>query len=152
MSNRVDEGPVLLFDGVCNLCNWSVQFIIERDPEGVFSFAPLQSAAAGTLLARHGLDPDHLDSVVLVEEDRCYTGSTAALRAAAHLGGVYRLLWSLRFVPRQVRDRVYDFVAERRYDWFGRRDQCMVPGPDIEARFLGGGTGAAAERDEPTGP
>ncbi|WP_267164101.1 thiol-disulfide oxidoreductase DCC family protein [Halovenus salina] len=136
MSNVRDEGPILLFDGVCNLCNWWVQFVIERDPEGVFRFAPLQSEAAGALLAEHGLDPGHLDSVVLIDGDRCYTESTAVLRAGRHLGGGYRLLWPLRFLPRRLRDWVYGLVAERRYDWFGKRDQCMVPSPELAERFL----------------
>lgn len=136
MSGVPDDSPVLLFDGVCNFCNWWVQFVIERDPDAVFRFAPLQSAVAGELLAEHGLDSDHLDSVVLVEGERCYTKSDAVLRAATHLGGVYRTLWLLRAVPRRLRDWLYDAVADRRYSWFGKRDQCMVPTAAIESRFL----------------
>lgn len=148
MSSDVSgDGPVLLFDGVCNLCNRWIQFVIERDSEGRFRFAPLQSDVAGELLAECGLARDHLDSVVLVEGDRYYTKSDAVLRTANHLGGAYRFLWPLRVFPRRLRNVFYDFVAARRYGWFGKRDQCMMPTSDIESRFLAGGPGG----DQPSG-
>lgn len=148
MSDELADGhPVLLFDGVCNLCNRSVQFIIRHDPDGVFRFAPLQSDVGTELLQECGLSADHLDSLVLVEGDDYYTKSDAALRAAKHLGGVLRLGWSLRFVPKLLRDGVYDVIADNRYDWFGKRDQCMMPTPDIEARFLAGGPGSTGGSD-----
>jgi len=130
------EHPVVLFDGVCNLCAGTVQFLIRRDPEGLFRFAPLQSEAAEALLADHGLDDHDLDSIVLIEGDDVYVKSDAAIRIATHLGGVYRLLWPFRFLPRRLRDWAYDVVAERRYGWFGKRDQCMVPTGDLESRFI----------------
>lgn len=136
-----DEHPVVLFDGVCNLCEGSVKFLIRRDPEGLFRFAPLQSEVADTLLADHEVDPDALDSVVLVEEDSVYTKSDAVLRAARHLGGIYGPLWATRVLPRSFRDGVYDFVADRRYGWFGKKDACMMPTPDLRSRFLAGGPG-----------
>jgi predicted DCC family thiol-disulfide oxidoreductase YuxK len=130
------EGPVLLFDGVCNLCNGVVQFIIRHDPEGTVSFAPLQSETGRRLLERTGrTDPD-LDSVILVEGSDSYVKSTAALRVARYLEQPYALLWLLRFVPRVIRDAGYDIVADHRYDWFGRREECMVPTPDVRGRFL----------------
>jgi predicted DCC family thiol-disulfide oxidoreductase YuxK len=141
-SERADGHPVLLFDGVCNLCNRWVQFIIRHDPDGVFRFAPLQSDVGTELLRECGLSADHLDSLVLVEDDNYYTKSDAALRTATHLGGVFRLGWPFQFVPRRLRDWVYDIVADNRYDWFGKRDQCMMPTPDIEERFLAGGPGS----------
>lgn len=131
-----DEGPVVLFDGVCNLCNGVVQFLIRRDPEGRFRFAPLQSEVGQNVLERFGLPTDALETFVLVEGDECYTKSTAALRTARHLGGAYALLYHLRYVPRPLRDAVYDLVAASRYRLFGRKDQCMVPSPEIEDRFL----------------
>jgi len=148
MSGQLPEGvpedhPVVLFDGVCNLCAGSVKFLIERDPEGVFRFAPLQSAVAEQLLADHEIDPSALDSVVLVEDGEVYTKSDAVLRAARHLGGIYRLLPPFGVVPRRLRNAVYDFVAARRYGWFGKKDQCMMPTPDISSRFLAGGPGGA---------
>lgn len=130
--------PVVLFDGVCNLCAGSVRFVIERDPEGVFRFAPLQSAVGERLLAEAGLDEDHdtLDSIVLVEDDEVYTKSDAVIRVAARLGGPYRLLSPARYLPKRARDAVYDFVAANRYDWFGKRDRCLMPTPELESRFL----------------
>jgi predicted DCC family thiol-disulfide oxidoreductase YuxK len=123
---------VLLFDGVCNLCNGFVRFIIERDPARRFQFAPLQSDAARRLLQAAPLP----DSLVLVEDGRFFVRSAAVLRVARGL----RFPWSLAYVfvavPRPLRDWVYDIVARNRYGWFGRRDVCMVPTPELKARFL----------------
>jgi len=142
------DQPVLLFDGVCNLCNRWIRFLIERDPDATFRFAPLQSDVAGELLAECGLPRDHLDSVVLVEGDSYYTKSDAVLRTAKLLDGGYRLLWPLRVVPRGLRNWLYDAVAARRYGWFGKRDRCMVPTPNIESRFLAGGP-SSTEDEQP---
>ena len=136
MSDVDREGPVILFDGVCNLCNGVIQYIIPRDPEPRFRFAPLQSAVAEELLEECGLPTDRLETFVLIEDGTCYTKSDAAIRIAVHLGGIHRLVGPLRFIPRPVRDAVYDLVAATRYDVFGRKDECMVPTPDIEDRFL----------------
>lgn len=137
MSTEVPEdAPVVLFDGVCNLCTGLVQFIIPRDPKQRFRFAPLQSPVGRELLDRFDLPTDRLETFVLVEGDECYTKSAAALRIAKHLGGVYALLYPLRLIPRPVRDTVYDFVADRRYQWLGRRDRCMAPSPEVDAWFL----------------
>lgn len=130
------DRPVLLFDGVCNLCNGLVQWVIERDPEGQFRFAALQSDAGLALLERHDLPTDDVDTFVLVDGDDYYTKSTAALRVLAGLGLPYSLLYPSIAVPRVVRDRVYDFVAEHRYGWFGRRDSCMRPTPERADRFI----------------
>ena len=135
------EHPVLLFDGVCNLCNRWIQFVIERDPEARFRFAPLQSAAAQQILAESGYEGETLDSVVLVEDGEYYDKSDAVLRTATHLGSVYRLLAPFRLVPARLRNVFYDAVAARRYRWFGKRDACMMPTPDLERRFLAGGPG-----------
>ena len=137
--------PILLFDGVCNLCNRWIQFVIERDPEGEFRFAPLQSAIAGELLDAAGYEGEALDSVVLIDDGDYYAKSGAVIRTGRHLGGVYRLLGPFGYVPRQLRDLVYDFVANRRYDWFGKRDQCMMPSPNVRERFLAGGPGGKSE-------
>lgn len=133
-----DIRPVVLFDGVCNLCNGFVNFVIERDDEAVLSFAPLQSEVAEELLADCGGrydDPD-FDGIVLIDEDGCYGKSSAALRIAKHIGLPYSLLYPSRFVPRFFRNIFYDFVAAHRYDWFGKREECMVPTEDIKGRFL----------------
>lgn len=128
--------PVILFDGVCNLCAWSVQFIIRRDPRGRFRFAALQSPAGRRLLAERGADMRGLDSVVLVEGSRWYARSDAALRIARHLRGGWPLLALLRVVPRPLRDWAYDVIARNRYRWFGRQEACMLPTPALRERFL----------------
>jgi predicted DCC family thiol-disulfide oxidoreductase YuxK len=129
------DGPVLLFDGVCNLCTGAVRFVVRRDPDGRIRFAPLQSAAGRALSARHDL-PDDLDSVVLVEGDRAYTKSDAAIRVAELLGWPYRAATVARLLPRRLRDAVYDVIAANRYDWFGRKERCLVPNEDVSDRFL----------------
>jgi uncharacterized protein YqjF (DUF2071 family)/predicted DCC family thiol-disulfide oxidoreductase YuxK len=129
-------GPVVLFDGVCNLCNGVVAFLLPRDPDGLLRFAPLQSEAGRALLRRHDLSPDTVDTVVLVEGDRAYTKSDAAIRIAELLGWPYRAAGAGRLLPAGLRDRLYDVVAENRYDWFGRRDRCAVPDEDVGDRFL----------------
>lgn len=130
-------GAVVLFDGVCNLCNGSVQFIVRHDPAGRFRFASLQSEAGQALLLRHGMDPADLFSVVLVEGGRAYSRSDAALRIAGGLPGAWKAAGALRAVPRPLRDLVYGWVARNRYRWFGKQDACMIPTPELRARFLG---------------
>ena len=131
-----DDGAVILFDGVCNLCSGFVQFVVPRDTAGKYRFASLQSDAGRELLAEHDLPTDELESVVLIEDGESYRKSAAIIRIAAGLGGAYRLLSPFRHVPRAVRDRVYDFVAEHRYRWFGKKDRCMMPSGDVKSRFL----------------
>ncbi|WP_251343629.1 thiol-disulfide oxidoreductase DCC family protein [Haloplanus halophilus] len=128
--------PVLLFDGVCSLCNGVVRFLVPRDPEGRLRYAPLQSDAGRALLDRAGLS-EGVDTVVLVEGDRAYTRSAAVIRVAELLGWPYSLARVARVVPRGVRDACYDVVAANRYDWFGRREECLVPDEDVRDRFLG---------------
>ncbi|QLD88120.1 DUF393 domain-containing protein [Natronomonas salina] len=130
------DRPVLLFDGVCNLCTGSVQWIIERDPEGQFRFASLQSDAGQTLLAELGLPEEYIDSIVLVDGDDYYTQSTAALHVAKRLGLPYSALYPLVAVPELVRDSAYDVVANNRYRIFGKKDSCMMPSPEVQDRFL----------------
>jgi predicted DCC family thiol-disulfide oxidoreductase YuxK len=126
---------VILFDGVCNLCNGAVRFVIERDPAGRFQFAALQSAAAARLVGSRSRDrlPD---SIVLVEDGRLWTRSTAALRIARRLRFPWPAAYAMIVVPRPLRDWIYNLVARNRYTWFGRRDACMVPAPALQARFL----------------
>jgi predicted DCC family thiol-disulfide oxidoreductase YuxK len=135
---RLQPPPVVLFDGVCNLCNHTVNFIIDHDPAGYFRFAALQSDAAKPLLERCGLSSDFLGGIVLYENGRCFKGSTAALRILKQLGGIWWLLYGLIIVPRPVRDSVYEWIIRHRYQWFGKRTSCRVPTPDLEIRFLSG--------------
>jgi predicted DCC family thiol-disulfide oxidoreductase YuxK len=127
---------IVLFDGVCNLCTSTVQFLIKRDPYGYFMFASLQSAIGRTLLEEHELQPDALETLVLVEGSRCFTRSDAALRVAPQLSGGWSLLRILWLVPKPIRDWGYTIIARNRYRWFGRREICMVPSRDILDRFL----------------
>jgi len=131
-----DADAIVLFDGVCNLCSGFVQFILPRDDEGKYRFASLQSDVGRALLAEHDLPRDELDSVVLIEGGESYVKSAAILRIATGLGGVYRFLSPFRYLPRSVRDRLYDFVADHRYRWFGKKDRCMMPSEDVQSRFL----------------
>jgi len=127
---------LVLFDGVCNLCNGFVQFAIARDPRRQFQFGALQSAAARRVLELHDA-PDPLpDTIVLVEDGRVFTGSTAALRIARRLTFPWSLASALLAVPRPFRDWIYAIVARHRYRWFGRRDHCLVPTPALRARFI----------------
>lgn len=143
-SEELDH-PVILFDGVCNLCEGFVQWVIRRDPDAIFRFAPLQSEVGEQLLARCGIDGDPLEGVVLVDDTGCYRKSDAVIRVSARLGFPYRLLGPTRFAPRPLRNVAYDVVADRRYSWFGKKDQCMMPTPDIRSRFLAGAPGADAD-------
>lgn len=133
---RPVDGRLVLFDGVCNLCNVAVRFIIDRDPAARFRFASLQSSAARSQLDRIPGDAPRPDSIVLVEHGRLFTRSTAALRIARRLRFPWPLLFALIVVPRPLRDAVYDYVARNRYRWFGRREACLVPTAEVRGRFL----------------
>jgi predicted DCC family thiol-disulfide oxidoreductase YuxK len=134
---------VILFDGVCNFCNASVNFVIKRDKHGYFRFAPLQEPKGAEIARRYGIDPTRLDTFVLVERGRAYRKSGGALRVARRLGGLYPLGYALIAVPPFIRDFFYDWFARRRYRWFGKRDACMVPTPEVRERFLVDDTPAA---------
>ncbi|HTK38387.1 MAG TPA: thiol-disulfide oxidoreductase DCC family protein [Pyrinomonadaceae bacterium] len=127
---------IVLFDGVCNFCNGSVNFMIERDAAGYFKFAPLQSETGKEVLDKFAVDPTEIDSIILVEDEKAYTHSTAALRIVRRLGGIWRWLYILRFVPRPIRDFFYELFAKYRYWLFGKKDVCMMPTPEIRERFL----------------
>ncbi len=127
---------IVLFDGICNLCNASVRFIMERDPEGYFQFASLQSAVGQQLLQQYGLMQAPLASIVLIEAGQAYTHSDAALRIAQHLARPWPLLAYARWIPRPLRDAVYGWIANNRYRWFGQSAQCMMPSRQTRSRFL----------------
>jgi predicted DCC family thiol-disulfide oxidoreductase YuxK len=131
-----DNHPIILFDGVCNLCNGAVNSVIRRDPKAQFRFAALQSDVGQKLLAHFRLSTSDFDTFILVEGERYYSKSTAALRVIKGLGPCWSLLYVLIAVPRPVRDFVYRLIARNRYRLFGKQDSCMVPTPDIKARFL----------------
>jgi predicted DCC family thiol-disulfide oxidoreductase YuxK len=136
LANEDINSPVLLFDGVCNLCNTSVQWVLQRDRCGIFKFAALQSDTGQALLRRFGLPAENFDTVVLIDGGRIFTHSDAPLEVVRRLGGLWSLFYVLRFVPRFVRDTVYNFVANNRYRWFGRQSECMLPRPEWKGRFV----------------
>lgn len=133
------EPTIILFDGVCNLCSRSVRFVIARDPHAHFRFAALQSDAARRICAERGipmptaLDPD---SIVVIADGKTLERSDAALAIAARLPFPWSLLRMFRVLPRAIRDWLYRLIARNRYRWFGRTDACMMPTPEIRARFI----------------
>jgi predicted DCC family thiol-disulfide oxidoreductase YuxK len=132
----LQDHAVVLFDGVCNLCNASVNFIIDHDPSGYFKLAALQSQEAVPLLQQYDVPADYLGSVLLIEEGTVYRNSDAALRIARRLDGAWPLLYGFIAVPRPIRDAVYRIIAANRYRWFGKRDTCRLPTPELRQRFL----------------
>lgn len=127
---------VLLFDGVCNLCNTSVKWVLLRDKKGEFKFAAIQSEAGQSLLKSFGLDNQPLESVILISGRQAYIKSDAAIKVASKLGGIWTIALVFRLVPRPVRDAIYDWVAKNRYRWFGKQGQCLLPQPEWKDRFL----------------
>jgi predicted DCC family thiol-disulfide oxidoreductase YuxK len=127
---------IILFDGVCNFCNASINFIIDRDKKQIFTFAALQSEAGQQLLKRYRLPENFLDTIILLENDRFFTASTAILRIARKLPFPWPLLCAFIIIPPFFRDPVYNFIAKNRYKWFGKSEQCRVPAPELRERFL----------------
>ncbi len=127
---------VLLYDGVCNLCDGFVQFVLKRDKKALYYFASLQSDIAQQLLKKHGIKNDDLSTVVLIEDDQVFTHSDVGLRVAKDLGAFYRPLYGLRYLPKPFRDKIYDWVAANRYRFFGKKEVCMLPEPEWHSRFL----------------
>lgn len=131
-----ERAAIVLFDGICNFCNSSVQFIIDRDPARHFRFASLQSAVGQRLLQEHGVDPNQLSTIVLIEGKNAYLRSAAALRIARGLRQPWPLLYGLALIPRFLRDAAYSWFAARRYRWFGKSESCRLPTPEFRERFL----------------
>ena len=130
------EHPVILFDGVCNLCSGSVQFVIRHDPRRQFRFASLQSDFGQRVLQQHGLPAEELNSFILLEKGILYTRSTGALRVARKLNGAWPLLYGFIIVPRFIRDAVYGYIARHRYAWFGKQASCWLPTPELRNLFM----------------
>ncbi|MBC6998390.1 thiol-disulfide oxidoreductase DCC family protein [Cytophaga sp. FL35] len=128
---------IILFDGVCNLCNNAVQFVIKRDKKDVFRYAALQSEVGQQLSKERGIDTSKVDSIILIDPGTAYyTKSTAALEIGKQLKGYRGLSSILLWIPTPIRDIVYDFIAKNRYNWYGKKDHCMVPTPELKAKFL----------------
>ncbi|AZQ44402.1 thiol-disulfide oxidoreductase DCC family protein [Nonlabens ponticola] len=130
------EKQIVLFDGVCNLCNKAVTFIIERDKKNVFNFGALQNEKGKALLNKYDIDPEETDSIILIKNDKAYIKSTAALHIAKNLSGGWPLLYTFIILPKFIRDSIYDWVARNRYGWFGKKDNCMIPNADLRSKFI----------------
>ena len=133
-----ENNKIILFDGICNLCNNSVLFVIKRDKKDLFRYASLQSEIGQQRVRERGIDTSQVDSIILIEPGVAYfTKSDAALEIAQDLGGLWKLSSVFNWIPKSIRDVVYDFVARNRYKWFGKKEACMVPTPELRAKFLG---------------
>lgn len=128
--------PIILFDGICNLCNGAVQYVIKHDSDAVFQFASLQSEAGQNLLQQFQLPKNNFNSFVLIEDGKAYIKSTAALKVAKQLKGGIKLLYGFIIVPSFIRNAVYNIIANNRYKWFGKKNECMIPTPSLQTRFL----------------
>lgn len=131
----INLDKIVLFDGECNLCDRTVQFIIKRDKKESFRFASIQSSIGQSLLNKLEV-PNDINSFILIDENKSYIKSTAALRVCKELRGVWKLLYIFIFIPRPLRDMLYTLIAKNRYKWFGKKDNCILPTPEMKNRFL----------------
>jgi predicted DCC family thiol-disulfide oxidoreductase YuxK len=131
----IKMNKIVLFDGECHFCDQSVQFIIKRDPNANFKFASLQSDIGRQIIRDYSI-PLHIDSLVLIEDKQFYIKSTAALRICKKLKGVWKIGVFFLLIPTPIRDLVYDLIAKNRYKWFGKKEVCEIPSPEIKKRFL----------------
>jgi predicted DCC family thiol-disulfide oxidoreductase YuxK len=136
MNEIGSQTAVVLFDGVCNFCNSSVNFVLDRDAHQYFKFGALQSEEGREVLQKTGQSENYLESIILVEKNIVYRDSEAALRIARKLNGAWPLLYGFIVIPRPVRDAVYRFIANNRYKWFGKMESCRIPTSDIRSRFI----------------
>jgi predicted DCC family thiol-disulfide oxidoreductase YuxK len=134
--DNFENKSIILFDGVCNLCNASVNFVIKHDKKRQFLFASFQSDAAKEILLHFNLKNLNTDTVILIEDDKVYDKSTAALKISKQLDSGFKAFYAFIIVPKIFRDWVYNFIAKNRYRWFGKRESCMVPSLDLKKRFL----------------
>lgn len=130
------QQPIIFFDGVCNLCNASVQFVIAHDKKDQFRFTALQGDYAKEILPKFNTDSEKLNTILLLEDGKLYTKSSAALRVARKLNGLIPLLYAFLIIPKFIRDWVYDIIAKNRYQWWGRRESCWVPTPELKSKFI----------------
>jgi predicted DCC family thiol-disulfide oxidoreductase YuxK len=132
----MNDNPVILFDGVCNFCNSAINFTLKRNTKANIFFAPMQSEAGQKLLQQNNLPADDMQSFIFIEDGVVYKQSTAALKVCRHLRGGWPLCYGLIIVPKFIRDGIYNWIAKNRYKWFGVRQACMIPTPEVRARFL----------------
>lgn len=132
----MNDHPIILFDGVCNFCDGAVNFTLKRNTSANILFAPLQSSAGQKLLQQYNLATDSMESFVFIENKKTYQRSTAALKVCRHLRGLWPMCYGLIIVPKFIRDGIYNWIAKNRYKWFGKKESCMIPTPEVKARFL----------------
>ena len=132
----MNQQPIILFDGVCNFCNSAVNFVLKRNSKNNILFTPMQSEAGQKLLQHYNLPVDDMQSFVFIDEGKVNKQSTAALKVCRHLRGLWPLCYGFIIVPKFIRDGVYNWIAKNRYKWFGMKQSCMIPTPDVKARFL----------------
>ena len=133
---KMNTQSVILFDGFCNFCNGAVNFVLKRNKKANILFTPMQSAAGQKLLEQHHLPPDDMKSFIFIENNTVYKQSTGALKVCRHLSGLWPLCYGFIIVPKFIRDGIYNWIAGNRYKWFGKKESCMIPTPEIKARFL----------------
>ncbi|MCF1191772.1 thiol-disulfide oxidoreductase DCC family protein [Mangrovimonas sp. AS39] len=132
-----EHKELILFDGVCNLCDSSIQFIIKHDKHNTFLFTPLQSELSQSIIEQFGIDTQKIDSIILFRKNEgVFYKSTAALKIASKLKFPINILASFIILPKFIRDTVYDFIARNRYTWFGKKESCMIPTPELKAKFI----------------
>lgn len=129
-----EQKPIIFFDGVCNLCNGAINFIIDRDKNGSFKFAPLQSSIAEKYISQSVIK--NTDSIIYWDSGKLYSKSSAALKIARNLDGFWKVFYAFIIIPKFIRDYIYDIIAKNRYKWFGKRDSCRMPSQEIKNRFL----------------
>jgi len=137
MENLPKDKKIILFDGVCNLCDSTVQFLIKRDTKDIFRFVAIQSDLGQEIIRHIGIDTSQTDSIILYEPGNAYYyKAEAALKIGKELGGLYSLLTLFTYLPKGLSNIVYDYVARNRYKWYGKKDACMIPTPQMKAKFL----------------
>lgn len=127
---------IILFDGFCNFCNYWVNFAIKRDRNEKLKFTPLQGETAKQLLPQYNINPTSLSSVIFIDKGKAFTQSSAAIRICLYLNGGWKLFYGLMIIPKFIRDPIYNIIARNRYKWFGKKESCRVPTPELKERFL----------------
>ena len=130
------DNPIILFDGVCNFCNYWVTFAIKRDRKNKLKFTPLQGETAKQLLPQFHINPSSLSSVIFIDNGKAYTQSSAAIQICKHLDGGWKLFYALIIIPKFMRDGLYNIIARNRYKWFGKKESCLIPTAELKERFL----------------
>jgi predicted DCC family thiol-disulfide oxidoreductase YuxK len=130
------DGAIVLFDGVCNFCDSSVNFVIPRDKKKYFRFSPIQSTTGQKLIGQYHLENIRLQSLILIENNKAYTYSTAILRMTRKMSGLWPMAYALIIIPALIRDSIYKIIARNRYKWFGKKSECVIPADDVRERYI----------------